>query len=125
MASPVDFVGFSRFPRRSPVRTVARMTGAQAGCFVAECFWPDVTEADLAALDQRLRAVAAELGSAQPFRYLGSILMREDDVVLCQFEGAAAAVRDAAERAGVPFERIVETLLTSAGGPCPSLAADA
>jgi hypothetical protein len=30
-------------------------------------------------------------------------------VVLCQFEGAADAVRTAAERAGIPFERIVET----------------
>ena len=88
------------------------MTDSQVGCFVAECFWPDVDEADLAALDDRIRTVTAELRTPQPLRYLGSILMREDDVVLCQFEGPAEAVREAAERAGVPFERILETVLT-------------
>jgi len=34
--------------------------------------------------------------------------MREDEVVLCLFEGAEPAVREAAERAEVPFERILE-----------------
>jgi hypothetical protein len=42
-------------------------------------------------------------------RYLGSILMREDEVVLCQFAGSAGAVRAVAEKAGVPFERLLET----------------
>ena len=40
-------------------------------------------------------------------RYLGSLLMRTDEVVLCLFAGDADAVRAAAERAHVPFERIV------------------
>jgi hypothetical protein len=46
-------------------------------------------------------------------RYLGSILMAEDEVVLCQFEGTSAAVREAAERAQIPFERIVEAFRPS------------
>ena len=70
--------------------------------FIAECFWPDVSEADLDALDRR---VATEL--APGVRYLGSILLREDEVVLCQFDGAAETVRAVAERAQVPFERIL------------------
>jgi hypothetical protein len=41
-------------------------------------------------------------------RYLGSMLMREDEVVLCRFEGAEPAVRRVAERAAIPFERILE-----------------
>jgi hypothetical protein len=70
--------------------------------FIAECFWPDVSEADLDALDLR---IAKEL--APEVRYLGSILLREDEVVLCQFDGTADTVRAVAERAEVPFERIL------------------
>lgn len=81
-----------------------------ARSFIAECFWPGVTEAEVEALDARALASAGELTDAgEPVRYLGSILMRADEVVLCQFEGAESAVRRAAERAEVPFERIVET----------------
>ena len=50
-------------------------------------------------------------------RYLGSILMREDEVVLCLFDGTAEAVRRAAEQAEVPFERILEA--TAAPWPIP------
>jgi hypothetical protein len=75
--------------------------------FVAECFWPGVREADLRALDERAQAAAAAAAGA--VRYLGAILLREDEVVLCRFEGGAAAVRRAAEEAAIPFERILET----------------
>ena len=81
-----------------------------AGSFIAECFWPDVTEEQVAALEARLRASTGRLQRAgERVRYLGSILMREDEVLLCQFEGAHDAVRRAAELAEVPFERIIET----------------
>ena len=73
--------------------------------FVAECFWPDVSNADLDALDQRVEQAAREL--SVHVRYLGSILLREDEVVLCQFDGSADSVRAVAERAQVPFERIL------------------
>jgi hypothetical protein len=82
---------------------------AESSSFVAECFWPDVSVADLEALDRRVRAVTAELGERHGVRYLGSILVREDEVVLCHFEGSADAVRETAERAAIPFERILET----------------
>ena len=81
------------------------------GTFVAECFWPGVTELDLGALDRRAAASAEEASRAgEPVQYLGSILMRVDEVVLCSFEGGAAAVRLVAERARIPFDRIVETV---------------
>jgi hypothetical protein len=76
--------------------------------FVAECFWPDVTEADLEALDSRVEQAAAELAPPR-VSYRGSILLREDEVVLCQFDGPADTVRAVAERAQVPFERILQT----------------
>jgi len=71
--------------------------------FIAECFWPDVSEADLEALDRRV----AQAATGVAVRYLGSILLREDEVVLCQFDGPADGVRAVAERAEVPFERIL------------------
>ena len=76
--------------------------GTGDGNFVAECFWPDVNDADLDALDRRVaRALLPDV------RYLGSILLREDEVVLCQFAGPADSVRTVAERAQVPFERLL------------------
>jgi hypothetical protein len=78
--------------------------------YLAECFWPGVRDSDLHVLDERVAAVAEELARAgRPIRYRGSMLMRADEVVLCQFEGTAEAVREAAVRAEVPFERILET----------------
>lgn len=81
--------------------------------FVAECFWPDVDDADLEALDRRIREATA--GGEGRVRYLGSILFREDEVVLCQFEGSRDAVRALAERARIPFERILRTTRASVG----------
>jgi Protein of unknown function (DUF4242) len=83
--------------------------GEAARSFIAECFWPGVTEAEVAALDTRAAASAGELTDAgEPVSYLGSILMQEDEVVLCLFEGTEGAVRTAAEQAEVPFARILE-----------------
>ena len=84
--------------------------------YLAECFWPGVDEAAVHALDARAGASSDELTRAgEPVRYLGSILMREDEVVLCLFEGTEEAVRRAAARAEIPFERILE----ATGSPWP------
>jgi hypothetical protein len=86
----------------------------RSATFVAECFWPDVTESDLEQLDRRVTAAASRLGhDSRPLSYLGSILVREDEVVLCHFEGVEADVRLLAEQAAIPFARILET--TSSG----------
>ncbi len=85
------------------------MDRTAATSFVAECFWPGVTDRDVRALDERAAASAAALASdGEAVGYLGSILVRDDEVVLCLFEGSAAAVRLTAERAAIPFERILE-----------------
>jgi hypothetical protein len=77
--------------------------------FVAECFWPGVELSDLEALDLRVEAVVAELHRREAsIRYVGSILLEEDEVVLCQFEGAADAVREAIDLADVPLERLLK-----------------
>jgi hypothetical protein len=83
---------------------------AESMSFVAECFWTGVRGDDLSALDQRAQRSVANLASdGEQVRYLGSLLVREDEVVLCFFEGSAASVRRVAEEAEIPFDRILET----------------
>ena len=78
--------------------------------YLAECFWPGVAEEDLRALDERAATSAQAISAGgRRVRYRGSLLMREDEVVLCLFSGSLEAVREAAEGAQVPFDRIVET----------------
>jgi hypothetical protein len=75
--------------------------------FVAECYWPDVREEEVLELDRRIAASLTD-----DVRYLGSVLIREDEVVLCHFEGAADAIRRVAERARVPYERLLATTVS-------------
>lgn len=79
--------------------------------FVAECYWPDVREEEVRTLDER---IAASLDD--DVRYLGSVLLREDEVVLCQFEGTADAIRRVAKRARVPYERLLATTVSAGTG---------
>jgi hypothetical protein len=91
--------------------------------FVAECFWTGVRKDDLSALDERAqRSAAGTTREVDQVRYLGSLLMREDEVVLCLFEGSAASVRKAAEQAEIPFDRILEA--SGSGVPVPPSATD-
>jgi hypothetical protein len=75
--------------------------------FVAECYWPDVREEQVRKLDQRIAASLTD-----DVRYLGSVLIREDEVVLCHFEGTADAIHRVAERARVPYERLLGTTVS-------------
>lgn len=85
------------------------MVDSAAKEYLAECFWPGVRDRDLQALDERIGVVVAELSrTGHDVRYLGSMLMRADEVVLCSFAGSEAAVRRAVELAAVPCERILE-----------------
>jgi hypothetical protein len=83
---------------------------------VAECYWPGVREEDLRGLDRRIVAAIAELaGDGEPVRYLGWVLIVDDDVVLCLFEGPLGTVRGVAEQAGVPFGRLLRCSRTVSG----------
>lgn len=70
--------------------------------FVAECYWPDVREEEVRELDRRIAASLTE-----DVRYVGSVLIREDEVVLCHFEGTADAIRRVAKEARLPYERLL------------------
>jgi hypothetical protein len=77
--------------------------------YLAECFWPDVKGSDLADLDARAEASAAELSRrGEHVSYLGSLLLLDDEVVLCRFEGAEDSVHRAAQKAGIPYERVLK-----------------
>jgi hypothetical protein len=86
------------------------MTEPDGVSLVAECYWAGVRQDDLRALDERVEGCIAQLArEGERVRYLGSMLMVEDEVVLCLFQGSMATVPRAAERAGIPFGRILRS----------------
>ena len=82
------------------------MTGPGPQWHVAECLLPGLSRATAEALGRRVRRVLANPPGSQ-VSFLGSLLMPEDEVLLCLFAGPEAEVRAVSERAGVPFERIL------------------
>jgi hypothetical protein len=86
------------------------MTETGGTTFAAECYWPGVGQDDLSELDRRVHDCVGQLaGEGRAVRYLGAMLMVEDEVVLCLFEGSLEDVRRAAEDAAIPFERILRS----------------
>jgi hypothetical protein len=77
---------------------------------VAECLLPGVTPAGAAALADRVKTELARSADQSRVAFLGSLLMPEDEVLLCLFTGPEAEVRSVSERAGLPFERILRCL---------------
>jgi hypothetical protein len=86
------------------------MARAIGNGYVAECFWSGVGEDDLRELDRRIEASVAELAErGKSIEYLGSMLIVDDEVVLCLFEGPIATVRQVTDRVGISFERILQS----------------
>lgn len=83
----------------------------EARSYLVECYWPGVSEEKLAAAAQRAQTAASELRrQGREFRFRGSILVVADETVFCLFEGLEADVRAVSEQAGIPFERVLESL---------------
>jgi hypothetical protein len=92
------------------------MANAVRTSYVAECFWTGVQEEDLRDLDRRIQASAMALaGDGEPVRYLGWLLVIDDEVVLVAFEGPIGRVRRVVDHAELPFSRILQV----AHGPWP------
>lgn len=73
--------------------------------YLAECLWPGIDPEQVRSASERAEAVARARASV---RYLGSILVLQDEVVLFEFTAASEAdVADACRAAGIDFERIV------------------
>lgn len=81
--------------------------------YVTECFWAGVEESDLCGLDQRVEtSMGVVVGDGQRVRYLGRLLVIDDEVVLVLFEGPLDVVRRVAEHAQIPFGRILRAEYT-------------
>jgi hypothetical protein len=80
--------------------------------YAAKCFWPGVTE-------DELRAAAARAGSETGQRpaFRGALFLPHDELVLCLFEASSGtAVKRASEQAGMPCERVIETVWVAPDG---------
>jgi hypothetical protein len=82
------------------------VTGPDPQWQVAECLLPGLSRATAEALGRRVREELSSLPGRRVL-FLGALLMPEDEVLLCLFDGPEAEVRAVSERAGLPFERIL------------------
>ncbi len=84
-------------------------SGTLAGTmlYTAKCFWPGVTEDELRLA--AARAASGAGGAETDFR--GALYLPGDQLVLCLFDSPSrAGVKRASERAGMPCERVIETV---------------
>jgi len=76
--------------------------------YTAKCYWPGVTEDEL-----RLAAAQADSQTRerQQTVFRGALYLPRDELVLGLFESSARAnVKRASDQAGMPCERIIETV---------------
>jgi hypothetical protein len=77
--------------------------------YLVECYWPGVDELRLGQVIHRLTDTPR--GRSGDVGWLSSILIPDDEIVLCLATGGSAEViRAAAQRAGLPAERVVSCI---------------
>lgn len=88
-----------------PTPQAARLT------FLVEHYRPGLQAADLESLAARARTAVRELErEGKPLRFLRLLIVPGDESFLCVVEAASEQlVREAYDRAGIPFERISPT----------------
>ncbi|MBA3234606.1 MAG: hypothetical protein H0T59_01270 [Chloroflexi bacterium] len=81
--------------------------------FLVECYSPGIDRAGVEAEADRARGASAELrDSGVGVDYVGAVLVPQDEVVFHLFRSPdAAIVRDVFARAGLAFERVVESVV--------------
>jgi hypothetical protein len=78
--------------------------------YAAKCYWPGITRTELEQATARASGAPSRAGASE-VNYLGSLLFSNDDLVLCLFEAASpAAVKHASEQAGIPCERVMDSV---------------
>lgn len=80
--------------------------------YVVECFSPGVDGHAVRSAGERATVAVAELRSGAPaVEYLGALLLPGDEVVFHLFWATSSrAVSDASVRAGIDFERVLESI---------------
>jgi hypothetical protein len=82
--------------------------------YLVECYWPGVSEAQL--LRVMGRALRRE-AIWTDVTWVDSVLVLADEIVLCVFEGPSEhAVEAATRRAGLPAERVIESVRVATAG---------
>ena len=83
--------------------------GEPVNTYVAERYLPGVTPEQLLEAARRAKLASAELtAEGTPVTYLRSTFLSADQTCYCLFQGPSEqAVRQANDRAGIPYERIV------------------
>jgi len=75
--------------------------------YTAKCYWPGVTEDELRMATARAR----EDRAGHNVSYRGALYLPGDELVLCLFDAPSReAVKQSSERAGMPCERVIETV---------------
>jgi hypothetical protein len=76
--------------------------------YTAKCFWPGVTEGELLLAAAR---AGGETGQRPQTTFRGALYLPGDELVLCLFESSSrTSVKSASEGAGMPCERVIETV---------------
>jgi Protein of unknown function (DUF4242) len=76
--------------------------------YTAKCYWPGVTEDELRLASRRAREDSATRCNVA---YRGALYLPGDELVLCLFDAPSReAVKQSSERAGMPCERVIETV---------------
>lgn len=85
--------------------------------FLVECYVPGIRQVDVESAAARAVTASADLrNDGMSIEYRGAILVPGDEVVLHLFTSHSEdAVRQASERAALPFERILETVAFDGG----------
>jgi hypothetical protein len=80
--------------------------------YAAKCYWPGVTKPELERVAARAAREADKVSrSDKPVTHLGCLLFPDDELVLCLFESSSRGqVNQAAERAGMPCERLMKSI---------------
>jgi hypothetical protein len=88
--------------------------------YAAKCYWPGVTERELEQVRVRAQRAAGSV-EWRDVLYVGSLLFSADDLVLCLFQAPSrAAVKRVSEQAGIPCERVMDSLWLRPNGDAPA-----
>jgi len=96
----------------STVHAMDDGTEPELRTFLVEHYWPGVTPGEFEEAAERVRVAAGALArEGRPIRFLHSTLVPEDELGFCALAAESrGAVEEAYARAGVGFDRVVESL---------------
>ena len=78
--------------------------------YAAKCYWPGINETEFEPIAARATQNSSH-DARHGARYLGSLMFTDDELVLCMFEAPSpSAVKRASERAGIPCERVMNSI---------------